>query len=152
MQKNIEWVSEVTRLCPTLCDPMDGSLPDSGIHGIFQARILEWAAISFSRGSSQPRDQTRVSCIADRRFTIWATREASTKVIQFSSVQLLSRVRLFVIPWIAAHQASLSTTNSRSSLRLASIESVMPLLWAYFNYLQYAYCKNCIHIILEVAI
>ena len=58
--------------CPTLCDPMDSNLPGSAVHGIFQARILEWAAISFSRGSSQPRDRTRVSCIADRRFTIWA--------------------------------------------------------------------------------
>ena len=46
---------------------MDGRLPGSAIHGIFQARILEWAAISFSRASSQPRDRTRVSCIADRR-------------------------------------------------------------------------------------
>ena len=48
--------SEVTQSCPTLCDPMDGSLSGSAVHGIFQARILEWAAISFSRGSSQPRD------------------------------------------------------------------------------------------------
>ena len=40
------------------------------VHGIFQTRIREWAAISFSRGSSQPRDRTRVSCIADRRFTV----------------------------------------------------------------------------------
>ena len=71
----VKW-SEVAQSCPTLCDPMDSSLPDSAIHGIFQARILEWAAISFSRGSSQPRDQTRVSCIADRYFTVWATREA----------------------------------------------------------------------------
>ena len=55
---------------------MDSSLPGSAFHGIFQARILEWAAISFSRGSSQPRDQTQVSCIADRRFTVWATKEA----------------------------------------------------------------------------
>ena len=53
-----------------LCDPMEGNLPRSAVHGIFQARILEWAAISFSRGSSQPRDRTRVSCIADRRFTV----------------------------------------------------------------------------------
>ena len=68
--------SEVAQSCPTLCNPMDCSLPGSMVHGIFQARILEWAAISFSRGSSQPRDQTWVSCIADRRFTIWATREA----------------------------------------------------------------------------
>ena len=68
--------SEVAQSCLTLCDPMDGSLPGSMVHGIFQARILEWAAISFSRGSPQPRDQSRVSCIADGRFTIWATREA----------------------------------------------------------------------------
>ena len=63
--------SEVAQSCPTLSDPMDCSLPGSSIHGIFQARIPEWAAISFSRGSSQPRDRTRVSCIADRRFTVW---------------------------------------------------------------------------------
>ena len=61
--------SEVAQLYPTLSDPMDCSLPGSAAHGIFQARILEWAAISFSRGSSQPRDRTRVSCIADRCFT-----------------------------------------------------------------------------------
>ena len=47
--------------CPTLCDPMDCSLPGSSVHGILQARILEWVAISFSRGSSQPRDWTLVS-------------------------------------------------------------------------------------------
>ena len=55
---------------------MGCSLPGSSVHGIFQARVLEWIAISFSRGSSQPRDRTRVSCTAGRRFTIWATREA----------------------------------------------------------------------------
>ena len=68
--------SEVAQSCPTLCNPMDSSLPGSAVHGISQARILEWAAISFSRGSSQSRDGTRVSYIADRHFTIWATREA----------------------------------------------------------------------------
>ena len=51
----------VTQLCPTLCDPMDSSLPDSSIHGILQARILEWVAIPFSRGSSRPRDIFQVS-------------------------------------------------------------------------------------------
>ena len=62
--------SEVALLCPTLCNPMDCSLPGSSIHGILQARILEWAAISFSRASSQPRDQILVSLIAGRRFTL----------------------------------------------------------------------------------
>ena len=63
------------KLCPTLCDPMDCSLPGSSTHGIFQARVLERVSISFSRGSSRPRDRTLVSCTAGRRFTIWPTRE-----------------------------------------------------------------------------
>ena len=116
---------EVTQLCLTLCDPMDCSPPGSSIHGIFYARVLEWVSISFSRGSSQAKDQTWVSHIAGRRFTFWATKESQPD-IQFSSVQSLSRVWLFATPCITAHQASLSITNSRSSLRLTSIESVMP--------------------------
>ena len=61
---------EVTQSCLTLCDPMDCSLPGSFVHGIFQAIVLEWIAISFSKGSSQPRDRTQVSRIVDRCFTI----------------------------------------------------------------------------------
>ena len=57
------------------CDPENCSPPGSSVHGIFQARILEWVAISFSRGSSWPRDRTQVSLIVGRRFTVWATRE-----------------------------------------------------------------------------
>ena len=49
------WACSITQLCPTLCNPMDWRLPGSSVHGIFQARILEWIAISFSRGSSPPR-------------------------------------------------------------------------------------------------
>ena len=66
---------EVAQSCPTLCDPMDCSPPGSSVHGIFQAVVLEWIAISFSRGSSQPRDQTLVSGIVDRHFTVLAARE-----------------------------------------------------------------------------
>ena len=66
----VKWVSEVAQSCLTLCDPMDCSLSGSSAHGIFQARVLEWIAISFSRGSSQPRNQTRVSRIAGRRFAV----------------------------------------------------------------------------------
>ena len=65
--------SEVAQSCPTPCDPIACSLPGSSTHEIFQARILEWVAISFSRGSSQPRDRTHT---AGRLFTVWATREA----------------------------------------------------------------------------
>ena len=71
--------SEVAKSCLTLCDPMDYSLTDFSIHGIFQGRVPEWLAISFSRGSSQPRDRTQVSRIPGRRFNLWATREAPNK-------------------------------------------------------------------------
>ena len=67
---------KLAQSCPTFCDPMDCSLLCSSVCGILQARILEWVAISFSRRSSQPRDRIRVSRIAGRHFTIWATREA----------------------------------------------------------------------------
>ena len=66
----------VSQLCPTLCNPMDCSPPGSSVHGILQAQTLEWFAMSSSRGSFQPRDQTLVSCTAGRFFTIWATRKA----------------------------------------------------------------------------
>ena len=62
------------QLCLTFCDCVDYSPPGSFVHGIPQARILEWVAIPFSRGSSWPRDQAWVSCIAGRFFTIWATK------------------------------------------------------------------------------
>ena len=61
---------------PNSLQPMNCSIPGSSFHGIFQARILEWFAISFSKGSSHPRDWTRVSCLAGRFFTNWATKEA----------------------------------------------------------------------------
>ena len=61
---------KVIQSCLTLCDPMDYT-----VHGILQPRILEWVAFPFSRRSSQPRDQTKVSCIAGRFFTSWATKK-----------------------------------------------------------------------------
>ena len=66
----IESESEVGQSCPTLRDPVDCRPPGSSVHGILQARILAWVAISFSRGSSQPRDRTRVSHIAGRHFNL----------------------------------------------------------------------------------
>ena len=75
----------VAQLCPTLCDPMDCSLPGSSVHGILQTRILEWVAIPFSRGSSWPRDWTCVSWIGGGFFTFLATQEASTLITRFKS-------------------------------------------------------------------
>ena len=70
----VENVKEVTWPCPTLCDPMDYT-----VHGILQARIVEWVVFLFYRGSSQPRDRTQVSCIAGGFFTNQVTREAQSK-------------------------------------------------------------------------
>ena len=101
--------------CPTL-RPQDCSPPGSSVHEIFQARILEWAAISSSRGSSRPRDQTRVSCTAGRFFTAWAAREACV-IHSVQSVQWLSPT--LCDPMNRSSQASLSITNSRSFLKLS---------------------------------
>ena len=65
----------VAQSCPTLCNSIDYT-----VHGVLQARILEWVAFPFSRGSSQLKDQTQVFCIAGRFFTCWATREAPCRV------------------------------------------------------------------------
>ena len=95
--------SEVTQSCLTLCDPVDCSLPGSSVHGIFQAIVLEWIAISFSRGSTQPRDWTRVSRIVDRCFTVWATREVRKErwVLKNWSFELWCWRRVLRVPWIA---------------------------------------------------
>ena len=66
--------------CPTLRTHGRYSPPDSSVHGILQARMLEWVAITSSRGSSQPRNPTQVSPVAGGFFTIWATREALTVI------------------------------------------------------------------------
>ena len=86
-------------------------------------RIPKWVAYPFSRGASRLRNGTRVSCIAGGFFIpVELPRKSHFIYFQLSSVQSLSCVRLFVTPWIAARQASLSITISRSSLKLTSIE------------------------------
>ena len=79
-----------TQLCLTLCNSLDYSPTGSSVHGILQARVLEWVAMPSSRGYSQPRDQTRVSFIAGRFLTIWATREAHIqhKTSKFPALRL----------------------------------------------------------------
>ena len=77
---------KVVQSCPTLCNPTDYT-----VHGILQARILEWVSYPFSRGSSWPRDQTGVSCIVDRFSTSWATREALYPTLNLNSFSFLLR-------------------------------------------------------------
>ena len=90
---NFKWVVKVTQSCLTLCDPMDYTA-----HGILQARILEWVAFPFSRGSSQTRNWAQVSHIAGRFFTSWAISEAIFEVLtsyQIYDIQIPSH-----IPWV----------------------------------------------------
>ena len=91
----------VAQLCLTLCDFMDCGLPGFSVHGIFQARILRWVSISFSRDPG-PRDRTQVSCIAGRFFTIQGTRKGLTRdamtnldrVLKSKDITLLTKVRV----------------------------------------------------------
>ena len=78
----------VAHSCPTLCHPMDYSPPGSSVHGILQARILEWVAMPSSKGSSQPRDPTQVSHSAGEFFTAWATREVHIYVYMYVNVYM----------------------------------------------------------------
>ena len=100
--------SEFAQSCPTLCDPVDCSLPDSSVHGNFQARVLEWLAISFSRRPSWPRDWTQVSRIAGRRFTIWATRDRR-------QIQILIKASLHLMLYVMSFLPNLVSWHFRSS-------------------------------------
>ena len=93
--------AQMLQSCPTLFDPMDCSLPGSSVHGILKARVLEWVAIPFSRGSSPPRVWTWVSCIAGRFFTNWATREAPALLyfILFTWLMSVLPVGFYVPHW-----------------------------------------------------
>ena len=87
--------SAVARSCPSLCDPMDCSLAGSSVHGIFQAIVLEWIVISFSRGSSWPRGRTHVTCIGRQILYHWASREAL--ILQILLCILDIQFRLFLL-------------------------------------------------------
>ena len=110
--KKAEWVwVKIAQSCPTLCDPMDYTF-----HGILQDRILEWVAVPFSKGSSQPRDWTWVSSIAGRFFTSWATREAQRQRID--AFEMWCCRRLLRVPWTArrSNQSILKEINPEYSL------------------------------------
>ena len=100
----------VTWSCPTLCDPMYSSPPGSSVHGISQARILEWVASSFLRGSSQPRDQTQVSHIDGGFFTIRGPREGTFMCIHHTSLFLLqgNLGSPLILPTLLLHFKSLN--------------------------------------------
>ena len=112
----------VAQLCLTLCDPMDCSSPGSSVHGILQARILEWVAVSFSRESSQPRDWTQVSCTAGRFFTNWAI------LLQFVVLPFPDIVFFFFNKWNFCGSAMLSKSSGVIFPHFASLCHIMVIL------------------------
>ena len=101
--------------------PMDCSPSGSSVHGISQARMLEWVAISFSRGSSWPRDWTHIFCIAGRFYTNWATRDASNYYLIYEPYSELSSVP--IISFITKENCGLLITlNCYASLVLVNLE------------------------------
>ena len=107
-----------------LCKPNNCSPPGSSVHGILQARTLEWVALPFSRGSSQPRDQTRVSHIAGRFFTVWATWEAP---LLWNSGKLISKKSstetALLVQWLRLH---LPVQRERFQSLVRELRSHMP--------------------------
>ena len=79
--------AESLQLCPTLCNPVDCSLPGFPVHGILQARVLEWVAMPFSRGSFWPRDQTHISSV-------------SCTVGRFFTAEPQGKPRIYSVPWL----------------------------------------------------
>ena len=124
----VKVLSRALSLCPTLCNPKHCSLPGFSVHGISQARILEWIAIPFSRGSCQPRDQTQVSCIPRNFFTIWVTRSHIT----FEQLSLHS---LFQLSWPAFHFSWPSLDNYINCFwNIFWFPQILPILWLPLKY------------------
>ena len=132
----------VTQSCLTLCNPMDYSPPGSSVHGISQTRILEWVPIPFSRGSSQPRDQTCASYIEDGFFTISATEEAqltgASIPVTFGQRNVYSKILCFLLNFMSplCIQDARSLPDTRSVNILShSVSCPFTLLCIYvFNF------------------
>ena len=116
---------KIAQSCPTLCNPTDCSPPGFSVHGILQARILEWVIVPFSKGSSQPRDQTQVSHIAGRLFTIWATREALTSLMALHNCHLIRKIPLMTSHKISAHLISCTPLTSHQLFLSAFLNSAL---------------------------
>ena len=115
MKKAPSWLhAKSNQSCPTLCNPMDCSLPGSSIHGILQARILECVAIVFSRGSSQARDRTWVSFTAGRFFTIWATGKPLYVIYIYFFMIIKNVSEGWINHWVFASQSGVAAWNAVS--------------------------------------
>ena len=135
---SIKW-SEVAQSCLTLYDPVDCNPPGSSVHGILQARILEWAAISFFRGSSRPRDRTWVSGIAGRCFIPWATRSTiNTIKVLLHSFTWPVCLHFLNPSWIFFHRIK-RTSEWKFHVLLIGLIPVHQSFYCYYEYLIFYY-------------
>ena len=150
VKKESEW-SEVAQSCLTLCDPMDCSLQGSSVHEIFQARVLEGVDISFCRGSSWPWDQTWVSHIAGRRFTVWATREVK-KYTSKDKNKTSNTIKTLNLEKAEEPENKLPTSvgaskkqeNSRKTSTSVSLTTPKPLtVWITIKWGKYLKIREC---------
>ena len=122
----------VAQLCPTLCDPLDCSLPDSSVHGILQTRILKWVAIPFSRGSFWNRDQIQVSCIIGRFLTVWDTREAHIYALLQKPLKYCHKafcVRYFETKTNDNYSNKVTVNNYYVSDMVSTVHVLIYLIW-----------------------
>ena len=127
---------KIAQSCPTLRNPTDYT-----VHGLLQARILEWVAFPFSRGSSQPRDQTQVSHIADRFFTSWATREA--QILEWVSLSLLQQI-------FPTQESNRGLLHCRRILYQLSYQGSLPPCEPFHNCLFDDWCPYSTHVFQRV--
>ena len=115
-------VCTCAQLCPTFCDPMDCSLPCSFAHGILQARILEWLAISFSRGSSWPRGLTHISCIS------FIGRQILYQLSHYSATKR-NKTGPFVVRWMDLESVIQSKVNQKKKNKYHMISYINIYVW-----------------------
>ena len=131
---------KVVQSCSTFCNPMDCSLSGSSVHGILQARILEWVAIPSSRGSSQPRDPTQVSRtgIAGGFFTIWAIRESHMNVCVYIYVHMYvcTHTHTYICVCVPSSTAGGGHFRVDTSKAAAASSAFPPETWSSLGILQ----------------
>ena len=137
LDEPVEWVVKVLQ---SLSNPVNCSPPGSSVHGILQARILEWVAVPFSRGSSQPRDWTQVSFIASGFLTIWATKEALMNLCWHHINNYLKSVVYIIVHIDVGHSVDLD----KCVIHHYSISTTLKIIC--FTYLSLPPPSNlCIH-------
>ena len=119
-------------VCPTLCNPLNCSPPDSSVHGISSGKNTVLCSVPFSRGLSQPRDQTQVFCITGRFFTIWANKEALKNISNIIAA-LGNKVSLIKLEEWGIPLGAISIFNYKQHFQLKKVKKNVILLKLCFN-------------------